>query len=78
VPEATGALRVVSGAPLPVREIGVSFGTVRLQVELELGDAGACVRALPDGSLLVTGGADAPRLRWESVMTSSSRAGDPR
>jgi hypothetical protein len=57
----------VSGAPLPVREVGATFGSVRLQVELELGDAGACVHALPDGSLLVTGGADAPRLRWEAV-----------
>ena len=72
VPAAADALRVVSAAPLPVREVGATFGTVRLRVELALGDAGACVRALPDGSLLVAGGADAPRLRWESV------AADPR
>jgi len=78
VPAATGAVRVVSRAPLPVREIGSSFGSVRLRVELELGDAAACMRALPDGTLLVAGGADAPRLRWESGESSSTGAADPR
>jgi len=75
---ATGAVRVVSRAPLPVREIGSSFGSVRLRVELELGDAAACMRALPDGTLLVAGGADAPRLRWESGESSTIGAADPR
>jgi hypothetical protein len=72
VPPAAGALRVVSGAPLPVREIGATFGSVRLHVELELGDAAACIRELPDGSILVARGTDAPRLRWEPA------AADPR
>jgi hypothetical protein len=63
---AAGPPRVIRVAALPVRAVGSTFGSVRLHVELELGDAGACVRTLRDGSLLVANGAGAPRLRWEA------------
>jgi hypothetical protein len=63
---AAGPPRVIRVAKLPVRAAGSTFGSVRLHVELELGDAGACVRTMRDGSLLVANGAGAPRLRWET------------
>ena len=58
--------RVIRVPAIAVHEVRSAFGSVRLRVELELGAASACVRALPDGTLLVANGSDAPRLRWEA------------
>jgi hypothetical protein len=56
---------------IPVHALGTTFGAVRLRVELDLGDAAALVRTLPDGTLLVADEPGAPRLRWEARAADS-------
>jgi hypothetical protein len=74
---AAGPPRVIRRRRCPCTRPALTSGPCGLRVELEPVTRERA-RVLPDGSLVVAGGADAPRLRWDSVDSSSSRVGDPR